>query len=738
MNRTMSAILGGVVMTGFLAWLSTPLLWASPSTSVSDQETQQPVHLEQPDNPLAVPDIEQPAQPGTITILPAINTRFAPVQVNVNASGQNILFDAANEPSIAVDPTNPQRIVIGWRQFDIITSNFRQAGVAYSHDGGETWTANGPLDAGNFRSDPVLSADNNGTIYYNSLRAGFVCDFFLSHDGGMTWTDPIPAFGGDKLWFVVDTISPLGMDNIYCAWNVNAGCCGQNTFTRSVDGAQSFMNPIIIPSFPIFGLLAVDENSALYIVGVSPGGFDSFLLVKSTDAWNPAQTPTFDFVTDIDMNGAMALGSGPNPVGLLGQASVAVDTSGGPDHGNVYVLCSVDPPGNDPLDVHFVRSTDGGVTFSEPIRINDDPQTSLAWQWFGTMSVAPNGRIDVVWNDTRISADAQWSELYYAYSMDGGLTFSENVPLTIPFAHHLGYPNQNKLGDYYDMISDNFGASLAFAATFNGEQDVYYLRIGDFDCNENGIPDHEDIAAGTSSDCNDNGRPDECEIDEGIATDCNENDVLDECDLAAGTSFDCNLNQLPDECDIVSGFSDDCNINGIPDSCEVVDEMHANSGELSPIGGSGFEQSFTITEPAHSQQDVLLTVTAFADLNKPSEYIDVELNGQFIGRIFEERGHDCPTVPDETLLIIAQEDYNAAVDTGQVTINLIPSIGVYAFECNDPSYAIVDVAYFLASDLDHNGNGVPDECERSKGVRKGRTNCPPHRASRRDQSPFYP
>jgi hypothetical protein len=41
----------------------------------------------------------------------------------------------------------------------------------------------------------------------------------------------------------------------------------------------------------------------------------------------------------------------------------------------------------------------------------------------------------------------------------------------------LGWPNQNKIGDYYHMVSDLNGADLAWAATFNGEEDVYYVRI---------------------------------------------------------------------------------------------------------------------------------------------------------------------------------------------------------------------------------------------------------------------
>ena len=53
-------------------------------------------------------------------------------QVNVNAAGQNIPGDAANEPSICIDPTNPNRMAVGWRQFDTTNSNFRQSGVAYT------------------------------------------------------------------------------------------------------------------------------------------------------------------------------------------------------------------------------------------------------------------------------------------------------------------------------------------------------------------------------------------------------------------------------------------------------------------------------------------------------------------------------------------------------------------------------------------------------------------------------
>ena len=334
----------------------------------------------------------------------------------------------------------------------------------------------------------------------------------------------------------------MGRGNIYCAWSVNAACCGSNVFTRSTDGGLNFSAPTPIPESPRFGTVTVGPDGEVYIAGYS-GTFSDLAVAKSTNARDPFATPVFNQVVFVNMGGSIASSSGPNPGGLLGQLWITADHSNGPSHGNVYVLSSIDPVGSDPLDVHFIRSTDGGLTWSAPVRVNDDPLNNGAWQWFGTMSVAPNGRIDAIWNDTRADPVEEHSELYYSSSADQGLTWSENVPLSPQFNHFLGYPMQYKLGDYYDMISDNFGVSIAYAATFNGEQDVYYLRVGDFDCNNNGVPDQQDIADETSPDCNANDVPDECDRD------CNDNGLVDECEVLDSISPDCDGNLVPDECD---------------------------------------------------------------------------------------------------------------------------------------------------------------------------------------------
>jgi hypothetical protein len=67
------------------------------------------------------------------------------------------------------------------------------------------------------------------------------------------------------------------------------------------------------------------------------------------------------------------------------------------------------------------------------------------------------------------------------------------------------------------------------------------------DCNDNGVPDADDIAAGTSNDANLNGVPDECEAD------CNNNGIADPCEIEDGSSADCNGNRMPDDCDIADG-----------------------------------------------------------------------------------------------------------------------------------------------------------------------------------------
>ncbi len=397
-------------------------------------------------------------------------------QVNVDGSGQNILNDAANEPNIAVNPLNPNEIVIGWRQFDNVYSNFRQAGWGYSSNAGVSWIFPGVIEQGVFRSDPVLDYNKTGTFYYNSLTNTFATRVFISTNGGATWNTGTDAGGGDKQWMTIDRTNGIGSGNIYSSWSVFYSYCSTGIFTRSTDGGTTYETCTSVDGSPVWHSMAVGVNGELFVAGADTST-GNMLVVKSLNAQVPNSSIVWNAPVMVDLTGPLTGWMNINPEGLLGMASLDIDRSNGAGQGNVYVLASVTPLASfDPGDVMFSRSTDGGLTWSTAQRINDDASTSNT-QWFGTMSVAPNGRIDAIWLDTRNGNGSDSSALYYSYSTDQGNTWSVNEKLSPLFDPHIGYPQQNKMGDYFDMVSDNGGVHLAWANTLNGEEDVYYSRI---------------------------------------------------------------------------------------------------------------------------------------------------------------------------------------------------------------------------------------------------------------------
>ena len=117
-----------------------------------------------------------------------------------------------------------------------------------------------------------------------------------------------------------------------------------------------------------------------------------------------------------------------------------------------------------------------------------------------------------------------------------------------------------------------------------------FLSNPECDCNQNGVPDADDIASGTAQDCNTNGIPDSCDL---ATLDCDQNGLIDSCEFAAGTANDCDANGLIDTCEIADDPATvDRNGNGVLDACECTVENYCvaqgnSSGQVATISASG-------------------------------------------------------------------------------------------------------------------------------------------------------
>jgi hypothetical protein len=132
--------------------LSTAVSLVLVSAAFSQRVARKPL----PTDPLEKYDNSPAVAAPIVGISPALVSSLGPYtsyQVNVDANGNNRVGDAANEPSICVDRNNPNRMSIGWRQFSSVASNFREAGFAYTTNGGARWIAPGVLENNVFRSD---------------------------------------------------------------------------------------------------------------------------------------------------------------------------------------------------------------------------------------------------------------------------------------------------------------------------------------------------------------------------------------------------------------------------------------------------------------------------------------------------------------------------------------------------------------------------------------------------------
>lgn len=220
--------------------------------------------------------------------------------------------------------------------------------------------------------------------------------------------------------------------------------------------------------------VAVDDEGTLYAgwvatyANLDPSPPFAHFLSKSTDqgrTWTTSQISPF---TTNNTNGFNAV-------------HLAWSPKGGPDGSLHFVYDSSDRPKiSNFTQVTYRRSTDGGRTWSDAQVLADTDPAKLAYSGNPMVKVAPNGRVDVTWWDTRNDPGIAANDVYYAYSDDAGATWSPNIRVTDRLIDRkIGvYANNFDLAGPPGMASTDDYVMFGWDDTRNGDpvvntQDIY-------------------------------------------------------------------------------------------------------------------------------------------------------------------------------------------------------------------------------------------------------------------------
>jgi len=182
--------------------------------------------------------------------------------------------------------------------------------------------------------------------------------------------------------------------------------------------------------------------------------------------------------------------------------------------------------------------------------------------------------------------------------------------------------------------------------------------------------------------------------------------------IALSPFKDCNNNGIHDPYDVAAGATD-LNHDFVPDTCQGAIEYATTSASLGvPTANIAVSTTFTNLVMPDNFADVPVVISAKGDFDASNEYLTVKLNGVTIQRVFESGGVNCATgagagISTATVQIPFATFANA-VAVGQLTITLLPSPAVTASECGT-GFMTVQLKYVgIGASGDCNNNGLLD------------------------------
>ncbi|HKP62953.1 MAG TPA: sialidase family protein, partial [Polyangiales bacterium] len=358
----------------------------------------------------------------------------------------------ARQTEVAI-ATGPDGLVLsGW--MDERAS--RVCAFSFSTDGGLTWSKNVSIsNTANFVGDPAVAIDGGGTMYA-------ICQQYTSGNGssgniklrtstdkGATWSEVSQIQSApDKPW----AAGGIKQGELFVSWLGNPG-----GIKRSKDGGKTW-GPIQSTGNIIHGTGIVTSTTGLVHV---PYNLDSnrnqlrYLRSKDNgETWEQprdllANMGTFCFSCNPRQH--PIVGAAADPTGKFVAITWASKMTGG--------------EGDD--DVWLLYSKDGGDTWSQPIKVNDNKTASRQFEsWVAVDSV---GRVHVAWTDYR---DGGKNETWYARSADPTKGFEPNIQVT----DGSGSGSTDFLGDYKGIAVQGSDVLIVWQDTRMDQGDIFFAR----------------------------------------------------------------------------------------------------------------------------------------------------------------------------------------------------------------------------------------------------------------------
>ncbi len=370
-----------------------------------------------------------------------LSTYIFPQEIEKQASlniGENFRIYPSNVSQTEVfcinHPTNPD-IIFASANTIVFSPFFISEGVYVTINGGLNWFGSDTCKGAPITlhgGDPGITINKDGTFILT--RRGFSPGLYshYSTDSGVTWSNQKTITNDDlergTMTSDVHPASPY-FGRSYAAW-VKFTSLNPINFSYTDDGGISWSAPVQINNPSQRGAggdITMGPDGKVYVcwagvTSISPFTEDVVGFAFSTNGG------TNWLVTEnaFDMNGINGLLTQKGNIRVNGLPNIAIDTTGGPRHGWIYIITTqrnLAPAGNDP-DVILNRSTDGGQTWSAGIRVNQDQINNGKIQYFPAVHIDKTGGLNVFFYDDR-NTTSDSTGVFLARSEDGGNAWKE-------------------------------------------------------------------------------------------------------------------------------------------------------------------------------------------------------------------------------------------------------------------------------------------------------------------------